>query len=134
MSMFCRRGFHTSPIFNKTFSSVSTKLASYKPIPKPTKEIADIPTFLKKIGRGCQEFEPIYENKWENLFTFNTKVLKEKGVSIQQRKYIASQLERFRKSHTVNEIKLGKKSFFGSERHRAENIAKWRIEQRNKNK
>lgn len=63
---------------------------------------------------------------------WDSKVLKEKGVSVQQRRYILHQVEKLRKNEPIKEIKKGKKSFFGGERKRKENIAKWRAEQRSK--
>lgn len=57
--------------------------------------------------------------------------MKEKGIPIQQRKYILRQVERLRKGEDVREIPEGKKSYFGGERKRKENTAKLRAEARN---
>ena len=96
-------------------------------IPKPTSKIPDVETFLKVIGRDCIEFKDTYENKWDNLFQWDGPILKEKGVPIQQRRYILSQVENFRVSgdQSIKEIKKGKKSFFGGERKRKAFKAKW---------
>lgn len=96
-------------------------------VPKPTNKVPDVETFLKVIGRDCVEFKDTYENKWDNLFSWDGPVLKEKGVPIQQRKYILSQVENFRVSgdQAIKEIKRGKKSFFGGERKRKAFKAKW---------
>lgn len=99
-------------------------------MPKPTSEIPDVSTFLAKIGRQCSEHAELYENKWENLFMWDGPKLKEKGVPVQQRRYILQQVERLRQGGPVREIREGKKSFFGGERKRKEKVAKWRAEQR----
>ncbi|CCK68905.1 mitochondrial 37S ribosomal protein mS41 KNAG_0B04700 [Huiozyma naganishii CBS 8797] len=103
-------------------------------IPSSTATIPDVSKFLTVIGRDCAEQTELYENKWENLFEWDSAVLKEKGVPIQQRRYILLQVEKFRRGTPVEEIKKGKKSFFGGERKRKENRAKWEAEQRAKNK
>lgn len=124
--MLCRRFISTtSPLLR-----VSRALD--RVIPRPTDHIPDVTSFLTRIGRKCDEVAEIYENKWENLFLWDSRVLKEKGVSVQQRKYILHQVEKLRKNEPIVEIKKGKKSFFGGERKRKENIAKWRAEQRSK--
>lgn len=99
-------------------------------MPNPSEQIADVNAFLGKIGRKCDEVSEVYENKWENLFKWDSKILKEKGVSVQQRKYILHQVEKIRKNEPLKEIKKGKKSFFGGERKRKEAIAKWRAQKR----
>lgn len=105
---------------------------AHRVIPSPTSQIPDVTSFLTRIGRKCDEVAELYENNWDNLFLWDSRVLKEKGVSVQQRRYILHQVEKFRKNEPVVEIKKGKKSFFGGERNRKENIAKWRAEERSK--
>ncbi|KAL3234959.1 Small ribosomal subunit protein mS41 [Nakaseomyces bracarensis] len=102
----------------------------YSTVPSPSKDIPDVSTFLKAIGRECGELEETFENKWENLFKWDSRVMKEKGVSVQQRRYILQQVQKFRNGEDIKEIKKGKKSFFGGERNRKANIAKWRAEQK----
>lgn len=121
--MFDRRHFHIGSLFLR--SSVLTKT-----IPKCTEQIPDVKAFLTRIGRKCDEHTELYENKWDNLFKWDSGVLKAKGIPVQQRKYILHQVERMRNNRPVVEIKKGKKSFFGGERKRKETIAKWRAEQR----
>ncbi|AGO09937.1 AaceriAAL054Wp [[Ashbya] aceris (nom. inval.)] len=104
--------------------------AMNRPVPKPTSEVPDVSTFLTKIGRQCSEHAELYENKWENLFMWDGPKLKEKGVPVQQRRYILRQVERLRQGEPVREIREGKKSFFGGERKRKETVAKWRAQQR----
>lgn len=120
--MFSRRLFTTSSLLLRSQPS--------KRIPSPTQDIPDVQTFLNRIGRKCDELTDTFENKWENLFTWEGSTLKDKGVSVQQRKYILHQVERMRQSQPVVELKQGKKSFFGGERKRRENVAKWRAQQR----
>lgn len=102
-------------------------LSTTRSVPKPTPKIPDVETFLKKVGRDCIEFKDTYENKWDNLFQWDGPILKEKGVPVPQRKYILSQVEKYRTNgdESVKEIKKGKKSFFGGERKRKEFKARW---------
>lgn len=99
-------------------------------VPKPTRAIPDVNTFLKVIGRNCSEYEPIFDNNWDNLFNWKSTTLKEKGLPIQQRKYILLQVDHFKNGLPMREFKKGKKSFFGGERHQKENRAKHRIQER----
>ncbi|SCV03885.1 LANO_0G06854g1_1 [Lachancea nothofagi CBS 11611] len=119
----------------RLFSCCSTVLrankAAARTIPSPSEQVPTVEAFLGKIGRKCDEHSDLFENKWENLFSWDTRILKEKGVGPQQRKYIMSQVERLRKKEPIREIKEGKKSFLGGERDRKENVAKMRAEQRN---
>lgn len=123
-------------IGRRFFSSTALNLIKStninRPIPKPTAEIQDVNSFLTKIGRGCDEFAPLYENNWENLFKWKTPELKEKGVSAQQRRYILHNVERYYQGLKITEMKKGKKSFWGGERRRPETIAKWRAQERAK--
>ncbi|CAR27313.1 hypothetical protein ZYGR_0I05870 [Zygosaccharomyces rouxii] len=121
--MFSRRLFTTSSLLLRSQPA--------KRIPSPTQEIPDVQTFLNRIGRKCDELTDTFENNWENLFTWSGQALKDKGVPVQQRRYILHQVERMRQNQPVVELKQGKKSFFGGERKRRETIAKWRAEQRN---
>lgn len=100
-------------------------------VPAPTTEIPSVEAFLNRIGRKCGELNETFESKWENLFEWDSKIMKEKGIPIQQRKYILRQVERLRKGEDVREIPEGKKSYFGGERKRKENTAKLRAEARN---
>lgn len=125
--MLCRR-------FHSAGSLLRASHAKLRIIPQPSEQVPDVTTFLSKIGRKCDEVAEVYENNWNNLFLWDSKVLKEKAVSIQQRRYILHQVEKLRKNEPIVEIKKGKKSFFGGERNRKENVAKWRAEQNSKNK
>lgn len=124
--MLSRRLLSTSSPLLRTSATL------HRVVPGPTSQIPDVTSFLTKIGRKCEEVADVYENKWENLFSWDSRILKEKGVSVQQRKYILHQVEKLRKGEDIVEIKKGKKSFFGGERKRKENIAKWKAEQRAK--
>ncbi|SCU98182.1 LADA_0H11144g1_1 [Lachancea dasiensis] len=113
--------------------SVALKVndALLRKVPKTSGQIPTVEAFLTRIGRKCEEHVELYENKWDNLFSWDSRTLKEKGMGPQQRKYILSQVERLRKSQPIQEIKEGKKSFLGGERKRKETVAKMRAEQRN---
>ena len=111
--------------------SLTTSKAAYRfhsTIPKPNEQIPDVDTFLAKIGRNCNELKDTFENNWNNLFLWDSKTLKEKGVNIQQRRYILNQIQKYRNNEPIREIKLGKKSFFGGERKRKAFTAKWKAE------
>ncbi|SCV02482.1 LAME_0H01530g1_1 [Lachancea meyersii CBS 8951] len=125
------RAFGTNArLFSSCTSVLRNNRASLRKIPGPTEKIPSVEAFLATIGRKCDEHVEVYENKWENLFSWDSAILKEKGIPAQQRKYILSQVERLRKDETVAEIKVGKKSFLGGERKRKETVAKMRAEQR----
>ncbi|CEP64566.1 mitochondrial 37S ribosomal protein mS41 LALA0_S12e01860g [Lachancea lanzarotensis] len=125
------KAFTTSiRLFSSCTSVLGKNNASLRKIPSPTDQIPSVEAFLNKIGRKCNEQAELYENKWENLFSWDSKALKEKGMVAQQRKYILSQVERLRKNEPVVEIKEGKKSVLGGERKRKETVAKMRAEQR----
>lgn len=112
-------------------SSLATPKTAYRfnsTIPKPSDQIPDVDAFLTKIGRNCNELKDTFENNWDNLFKWDSKTLKEKGVNIQQRKYILNQVQNYRNNKPIDEIKLGKKSFFGGERKRKAFTAKWKAE------
>ncbi|AMD19224.1 HBR323Wp [Eremothecium sinecaudum] len=102
-------------------------------MPAPTSAIPDVNTFLKVIGRKCDEFAENYNNEWKNLFEWDSAALKEKGIPPQQRKYILRQVERLRAGEPVIEFKKGKKSFFGGERKYKEQKAKWLATERKNN-
>lgn len=54
-----------------------------------------VESFLSKIGRDCFKFKEKFAS-WEELFTATSSVMKEKGVAIQQRRYILSWTEKYR--------------------------------------
>ncbi|CCC66717.1 hypothetical protein NCAS_0A01590 [Naumovozyma castellii] len=117
----------------RLFSTTTRLLAVNKRVVPPTTEkLPDVSAFLTRIGRECSELTETYENDWNNLFSWNGRILKEKGVPVAQRKYVLKQVENLRQGHEerVRELKKGKKSFFGGERKRKANRAKWEAEQR----
>lgn len=117
-------------LFSTTTALMRISKAPLRKLPQPSQKIQDPKAFLTAIGRKCDEFADVYENNWNNLFEWDSRILKEKGVPPQQRKYILMQVEKLRKGEDIREFKQGKKSFFGGERKRKETIAKWRAEQR----
>ncbi|KAK4510660.1 uncharacterized protein ATC70_005092 [Mucor velutinosus] len=65
-------------------------------VPAPRGQIQDVSTFLKAIGRGCDEVAGKFET-WDQLFTTGSRAMKtDMGISTKQRKYILSWLERYR--------------------------------------
>lgn len=96
-------------------------------IPKPTEEIPNVEAFLKKIGRNSLEFsESVYENKWENLFLFKLKELRNKNMPIDTRRYVMSQVEKFRLGEydLVKEVKNGVKKNGGERKVNKMRLAK----------
>ncbi|EDO18868.1 hypothetical protein Kpol_1023p37 [Vanderwaltozyma polyspora DSM 70294] len=124
-------------MISRRFLSISRPLLKLNntkvSIPKTNESIPDVDTFLKKIGRSCHEASETYGNNWSNLFTWKSRALKRRGITAQQRKYILEQVERYKRNKEIVQVDKGKKSFFGGERHRKENHAKWEAEQRVKN-
>lgn len=111
-----------------------------KTIPKPTKEISDVASFLNHIGRSTSEFNEAFPT-WESLFTSTSKEMKAAGIDVKPRKYILEQVERYRKTAALNnnnpteifnatkEIKLHPKKH-GGERNLNKYLAQKRILER----
>ncbi|OBA24676.1 hypothetical protein HANVADRAFT_4508 [Hanseniaspora valbyensis NRRL Y-1626] len=96
-------------------------------IPKPSEEIPDVQAFLTKIGRNSAEFaDSVYENKWENLFLFKLKELKNKNMPIDTRRYVMSQVEKYRlgEFELVKEVKNGVKKNGGERKANKMRLAK----------
>lgn len=96
-------------------------------VPKPSEKIPDVATFLKTIGRNTEEYaETVYENKWENLFLYKLKELKSKNMPIDTRRYIMSQVEKFRQGEfeLLTEIKNGVKKNGGERKANKTKLAK----------
>lgn len=130
--MFSKRLFSTS---TSVFKSATTKI-----IPKPTKEIPDVASFLNHIGRNTSEFSEAFPT-WDALFTSSSKEMKAAGIDVKPRRYILEQVENYRKSSILNnddptsiftatkEIKLHPKKN-GGERNLKNYLAKKRILER----
>ncbi|CAM9018821.1 unnamed protein product [Wickerhamomyces anomalus] len=97
--------------------------------PLPTSEIPNAEAFLQKIGRNCIEHKEHFPN-WHLLFNTTSRQMKEKGIDAQTRKYLLSQLEKYRNGEKILEIKKGKKSYFGSEYKRKETVARMHAAER----
>ncbi|CAO3614692.1 unnamed protein product [Mucor hiemalis] len=66
-------------------------------VPAARGNVQDVASFMKAIGRKCEEVSSKFES-WEQLFTTNSRVMKtDMGINTKQRKYILSWLERYRK-------------------------------------
>lgn len=66
-------------------------------VPAPRGNVQDVDSFMKAIGRKCEEVSGKFES-WDQLFTTQSRVMKnDMGISTKQRKYILSWLERYRK-------------------------------------
>ncbi|SCV02847.1 LAMI_0H03466g1_1 [Lachancea mirantina] len=125
-SFMFKRSFSSSLAFLQT-----SKTSFVNRVPPVSSAIPDVNTFLKTIGRKCDEFSELYENQWESLFKWDSATLKRKGIPTQQRKYILSQVEKFRKQEPIKETKIGKKSYWGGERKRNEVTARLKAQERN---
>lgn len=112
---------------NSIFRTSSIVLRRFLTVPATSQRVPDVATFLKIIGRKCSEHEQVYDSSWDNLFKWDGPMLKQKGIPIQQRKYILSQVQKYRLQgpDSIKEIPKGKKSFFGGERKRKESKARW---------
>ncbi|KAI8064900.1 IGR protein motif-domain-containing protein [Thamnidium elegans] len=65
-------------------------------IPSVRGNIQDVPSFMKAIGRGCDDVASKFET-WEQLFTTKSRAMKtDMGINTKQRKYILSWIERYR--------------------------------------
>jgi hypothetical protein len=54
-----------------------------------------VESFLNKIGRDAAKYKDKF-GSWEELFTATSEQMKEKGLTIQTRRYIALWTERYR--------------------------------------
>ncbi|CAI4063639.1 mitochondrial 37S ribosomal protein mS41 SKDI_08G1020 [Saccharomyces kudriavzevii IFO 1802] len=126
--MFLRTSNKFPLLLGRSLASPKIAYRFKSAIPKSNEQIPDVDSFLTKIGRNCNELKDTFENNWNNLFQWDSKTLKEKGVNIQQRRYILNQVQKYRNNEPIHEIKLGKKSFFGGERKRKAFTAKWKAE------
>lgn len=99
-------------------------------IPKSSKEVPDVNTFLKKIGRGATENAETFENDWKKFFTMNSRKMKEEGIDTKLRRYILDWREKYAQGIPLDEIKLPVKKHGGERRKRiyaAEKKVKERI-------
>ncbi|KAG0681021.1 telomere length regulation protein [Pichia californica] len=92
--MFSRRLFSTS-------AGVLKQSPLSKTIPKPTKEITDVASFLQHIGRNTTEFSEAFPT-WDALFTSTSKEMKAAGIDVKPRKYILEQVENYRKTASLS--------------------------------
>ncbi|KAI8080728.1 IGR protein motif-domain-containing protein [Gilbertella persicaria] len=78
-------------------------------VPSVRGNIQDVESFMKAIGRNCEEVAGKFES-WEQLFTTNSRIMKnDMGISTKQRKYILSWSERYRKGVEPYAISVPKK-------------------------
>ncbi len=99
-------------------------------IPKPSKEVPDVNTFLEKIGRGATENAETFENDWKKFFTMDSRKMKEEGIDTKLRRYILDWREKYAQGIPLGEIKLPVKKHGGERRRRiyaAEKKVKERI-------
>lgn len=93
-----------------------------KIIPQPSETIPDVETFLNKIGRNTIELKEHFPD-WKKLFSMESREMKEAGIEVQARRYILHQLQKYRDGKKIEEIRKGKKSYFGGEYRRRHNKA-----------
>ncbi|AOW06308.1 protein FYV4, mitochondrial [Yarrowia lipolytica] len=72
--------------------------------------------FLKKIGRDTVKLAEKFET-WDELKNSTSSDLKEKGIEARDRRYIMTQLYRYKNGEKIREIPRGKKTW-GGERKR----------------
>jgi hypothetical protein len=61
----------------------------------------DVSVFLKKIGRGCSEYESKFQS-WNELFLKTSDEMAEMGIPSQKRKYILGWREWFKYYAIIN--------------------------------
>lgn len=88
--------------FTQSSTGVSTQARKLhagvqaRPVPKPTPFVPDTQTFLTLIGRNLAQYAPKIPT-WRDLFTLDSKQLKELGVdSPRARRYLLQWVERYR--------------------------------------
>ncbi|KAI7907308.1 IGR protein motif-domain-containing protein [Cokeromyces recurvatus] len=88
--------FRSSLIRGIRYSTTASNAATTI-VPLPRGKIQDVESFMKAIGRNCEEVANKFES-WDKLFTTNSQIMKkEMGIETKQRKYILSWVERYRK-------------------------------------
>lgn len=104
------------------------------PVPHPNDNVPDVETFLKKIGRQCEQHASKFES-WEQLFNARSEELKDLGIEpARTRRYIVRWRETFRRTEGAVELyeqKQGRK-IDGGERRRKHVRAKRYQEERKK--
>jgi hypothetical protein len=88
--------------FTQSTTPISTQVRKLhagvqsRPVPKPTPFVPDTQTFLTLIGRNLAQYAPKIPT-WKDLFTLNSKQLKELGIdSPRARRYLQQWRERYR--------------------------------------
>ncbi|KAH8548602.1 IGR protein motif-domain-containing protein [Umbelopsis sp. PMI_123] len=66
-----------------------------KQVPPPRGNITDVESFLKRVGRGSEEYTSKFED-WNQLFSVSSRELKEFGIPTKARKFILSRVEFYR--------------------------------------
>ncbi|KAI9347058.1 IGR protein motif-domain-containing protein [Pilaira anomala] len=77
-------------------------------VPSVRGNIQDVPSFMKAIGRKCEDVAGKFES-WEQLFTTKSRAMKaDMGINTKQRKYILSWVERYRNGIEPQAISIPK--------------------------
>ncbi|CAO3649636.1 unnamed protein product [Cunninghamella blakesleeana] len=91
------------------FFTTESAATQTTPIPAPRGQITDVESFLKAIGRGCEEHSSKFET-WDSLFTTPSRLMKtDMGISTQQRRYILGWIEQYKNGVEPYAIALSKK-------------------------
>lgn len=80
--------------------------------------ITDPATFFAKIGRGTGSLAAKFESM-ASLLKSSTRQLKDLGIDVRQRRYILSQLEKYRNGEDLHETKRGTKLRGGERKRKA---------------
>ncbi|EPX71600.1 uncharacterized protein SOCG_01817 [Schizosaccharomyces octosporus yFS286] len=93
---------------------VASRQASF--VPSARDGITDLRKFFQRIGRNTEQKIDGKIKTWEELFTKSTRDMKEDGLDVRTRKYIANQRNRFIQGYNVASYPTMKKKKGGERR------------------
>ncbi|ORY81530.1 IGR protein motif-domain-containing protein [Protomyces lactucae-debilis] len=124
--------------FNQALRSISAPAARFastvSAVPKPrgpyascsqaieltsAGSIADVDTFLKKIGRDLHKVAAPKITEWPQLFQMSAHDLKEAGLSPRQRKYLLLWREKYRQGEEPYALPVMRKKHGGERKRKA---------------
>ncbi|WBW72746.1 mitochondrial ribosomal protein subunit S41 [Schizosaccharomyces osmophilus] len=85
-------------------------------VPSTRDGITDLKTFLQRIGRNTEQKIDGKITNWEELFTKSTRDMKEDGLDVRTRKYIANQRNRYIQGYNIVPYPTMKKKKGGERR------------------
>ncbi|EPY50475.1 fungal protein [Schizosaccharomyces cryophilus OY26] len=85
-------------------------------IPSTRDGITDVKKFFQRIGRNTEQKVDGKITTWEELFTKNTRDMKEDGLDVRTRKYIVNQRNRYIQGYNLTPYPTMKKKKGGERR------------------